>query len=297
MMPVATGALREFMLLGAIWGSSFMWMRMSSLEFGPWPTAGLRVAFASLVLLPLLLPRERWQQVRRNAGHMLVVGLLNSSIPFALYAYAVLHLSTGLSAILNATVPLFGAVVGWIWMGERPGRRRTLGLLIGFAGVALLSWDKTSFQAGGAGWAVLACLLAALSYASATYYCRRFLADIPPLSLTAGSHLGAALGLAVPALFHWPSETPSLGAWAGLVVAGVVPSALGYLLFYRLIERTGPTRTLTVTYLIPVFALGYGAILLSETITVGMVAGGGVVMAGIALAAGAPAKASRLASR
>jgi O-6-methylguanine DNA methyltransferase len=272
--------------------SLLMWMRLSSLEFGPWTTAGLRVAVAGAVLLPLLLTHERWKLFRRHSGHMVVVGLLNSSIPFSLTAYAVLNMSTGLSAILNATVPLSGALIGWLWMGERPGHRRALGLLIGLFGVALLSWDKTSFQAGGSAWAVLASLAATVSYATATFYARRHLADVPPLTLTAGSHLGATLGLALPAVIYWPAQNPGMLAWVSVLVAGVLPSALGYLLFYRLVERAGPSRTLAVTYLIPVFAMAYGAFMLGEAITLAMVVGGAVVMVGVSLAASAPARPS-----
>ena len=286
MGALSPGVLLEFVLLAAVWGSSFMWMRLGSLEWGPWPTAGLRVTFACLFLLPLLLSGGRWKLFRQHAGHILIVGLFNSSIPFALYAYAVLSISTGLSSILNATVPLFGALVGWLWMRERPGARRTWGLLIGFAGVALLSWGHAGFKPGGSGWAVLACLAATLSYAIGAFYVRRFLADVPALPLTAGSQLGAALGLAVPTVLNWPAQTPSITSWLAIGAAGVISSALGYLLFYRLIEKAGANRTLTVTYLIPVFATGYGAWLLDESFTLNTAFGAMVVLVGVALAAG-----------
>ncbi|WP_334134082.1 DMT family transporter, partial [Tepidimonas sp.] len=114
----------EFVFLASLWGASFLFMRQAALELGPLATAGVRVAVASAVLLPLLVLSGHWAAFRARAGRILFVGLLNSGIPFGLFAYAVLSISTGLTAILNATVPLFGAVVAWLWLGERPGRWR-----------------------------------------------------------------------------------------------------------------------------------------------------------------------------
>jgi drug/metabolite transporter (DMT)-like permease len=186
--------LAEFVLLAALWGSSFLFMRMGAFEFGAWATAGMRVVVASLVLWPILIWSGHWGAFRRQAPAILTVGLLNSGIPFALFAYAVLHITTGLSAILNATVPLFGALVAWGWLGERPGRWRVLGLALGFLGVALLSWNKASFKPGGTGWAVLACLGATLCYGIAASYTKKYLSGVPPMATATGSQFGAAWG-------------------------------------------------------------------------------------------------------
>lgn len=276
----------EFVLLAAIWGGSFLLMRLGASEFGPWATAGVRVLVASVVLLPLLWWRGQWPTLRRHAGPILLVGMLNAGLPFAFYAYALLHISTGLSSILNATAPLFGALIAWLWLGERPGRSRALGLAIGFVGVTLLSWNKASFGAGGTGWAVLACLGATVCYGIAASFTRRHLTGVAPLAVATGSQLGATLGLAVPTVWFWPAQTPGLVAWSALVAVGVLCTALAYILFFRLIAQAGPSKTLTVTFLIPVFAIAYGALLLGERITPWMVGGGAVILAGVALATG-----------
>lgn len=276
----------EFLFLAALWGSSFLFMRQAALEFGPVATAGLRVAVAGAVLMPVLALSGHWGAFRAHAGRILFVGLINSGVPFGLFAYAVLSISTGLTAILNATVPLFGAVVAWLWLGDRPGRWRAVGLALGFLGVALLSWNKASFTPGGTGWAVLACLGATVLYAIAASYTKKYLMGIPPMATAAGSQFGATLGLLLPTLWTWPAQPASGGAWLAVGVAGVLCTALAYLLYFRLIEAAGPAKTLTVTFLIPVFAIGYGALLLGETITLWMVGCGIVILAGVALATG-----------
>ena len=150
----------DFVLLAAIWGASFLFMRMGALELGVMATAGLRVGIASIFLLPLLLARGLGPVLRNHWKQVLVVGILNSVIPIACFSYALLSITTGLTSILNATTPLFGAVIAWLWLKDKPNGLRTLGLTIGFVGVALLAWDKASFKpdASGAssGWAVLA---------------------------------------------------------------------------------------------------------------------------------------------
>lgn len=284
MMPARLVA--EFILLAALWGASFLFTRQAALELGPVATAWLRVAVASVVLWPVLVLGGAWPAFRRHAGRILFVGLINAGLPFGLFAYAVLSISTGLAAILNATVPLFGAVVAWWWLGDRPGRWRAVGLALGFAGVALLSWNKATFKPGGTGWAVLACLAATTLYALAASYTKKYLMGIPPLATAAGSQFGAALGLLAPALLTWPATPVTWRAWAAVLAAGVLCTALAYLLYFRLIEAAGPARTLTVTFLIPVFALAYGALLLQEPITPWMVGCGTVILAGVALAAG-----------
>lgn len=276
----------EFVLLAALWGASFLFMRQAAVAFGPLATAGLRVAVASVVLLPILIASGHWRALRDHAGRILFVGLLNAGIPFGLFAYAVLSISTGLTAILNATVPLFGALVAWAWLGERPGRWRALGLALGFLGVVLLSWDKASFTPGGTGWAVLACLAATTLYAIAASYTKRYLMGIPPMATATGSQFGATLGLLLPTWWSWPAQPAPLSAWAAVIAAGVLCTALAYLLYFRLIEAAGPAKTLTVTFLIPVFAIAYGALLLGEAITPWMVGCGAVILVGVALATG-----------
>jgi len=292
---VATSARRggwvlDFILLGAIWGSSFLFTRLGTLEFGAVPTAAVRVAIASAFLVPLLYLRGQAGALRANWKKVFWIGVFNSGIPFICFAFALLSITTGLSAILNATVPLFGAVIAWMWLGDRLSSSRALGLAIGFAGVAALAWDKASFKpdASGAapGWAVLACLLATLCYGYSASAAKRYLAGMPALATATGSQLGATLLLAVPAWWFWPQHTPSLQAWLSLGVVGVMCTGIAYILYFRLIEQAGPSRALAVTFVVPVFAVLYGVAFLGETVTHSMLICGAVIVCGTALSTG-----------
>lgn len=280
----------DFLLLGAIWGSSFLFTRIGAVEFGPLPTGAVRVAIASLFLLPMLAWRGQVPVLRTHWKKIFVIGAFNSAFPFICFAFALLSITTGLSAILNATTPLFGALVAWLWLREKPAASRLLGLAIGFAGVALLAWDKASFKADASGiapaWAVLACLLATLSYGFAANATKVHLSGLPALVTAAGSQIGATLLLALPAAWLWPAKTPSLHAWLALVAVGVLCTGVAYVLYFRLIETAGPTRALAVTFIVPVFAVFYGALFLGEAVTGWMLLCGGVIVCGTALSTG-----------
>ena len=276
----------EFILLAAIWGSSFLFTRIAAVEFGVMPTAFLRVLLAALFLMPFLLWSGHWPAFKKRAGPIMFVGMLNSGIPFALYAYAVMSITTGLSAILNATVPLFGAIVAWLWLKDKPTNSRIMGLVIGFIGVALLAGDQASFKPGGSGWAILACLVATTCYAIAASYTRKYLMGVPPMATSTGSMIGAALGLSVPALLSWPSSVPSLQAWGSVLFVAILCTGVAYVLYFRLIEAAGPSKTLTVTFMIPVFAIVYGVLFLGEELTLWMIVCACVIICGTALATG-----------
>ena len=281
--------LGQFIALAAIWGSSFMFMRIGAHEFGALPAAGLRVTIAALFLLPLPLARGLGPQLAQHWKKVLFVGVFNSAIPFVCFTFALLSISTGLSAILNAGVPLFGALVAWVWLKDRPHGLRVLGLLIGFAGVALLAWDKASFKpdASGlsSGWAVLACLLACLCYALAASYTKRCLGGLPALVTATGSQLGATLSLALPTLWLWPQQNPGTGAWLALLALGVLCTGVAYILYFWLIETIGPARALTVTFVLPVFAVVYGLLFLGETVSLWMLLCAAIIICGTALSA------------
>jgi len=294
-MPVSSTTqsrawLGEFALLSALWGSSFLFMRLGAAEFGALPTAGLRVAMAALFLLPVLLLKGEWPALRQYWRVVLPAGLLNSAIPFSLFAWAVVHVPTGLASILNATVPLFGALVAWLWLGERINLLRCIGLALGFLGVALLAWYAPTEVEGGAAassiWAIGACLLAAVFYAVAASYARRYLLGIPALATAAGSQCGAALGLMVPTVLYWPANMPGVRAWAAVLALAVLCTGIAYILYFRIIARAGPSRALAVTFLAPVFAVFYGAVLLGETVTPWTLGCGVVIVCGTLLSTG-----------
>ena len=293
--PASTAApaspwVLDFVLLAAIWGSSFLFMRMGAKEFGALPTAGMRVGIAAAFLLPILWYRGQVAALRQHWKLVFTVGILNSAIPFACLSFALLSISTGLSSILNATVPLFGAVVAWVWLKDRPHGLRVLGLLVGFFGVALLAWSKSSFTpgagGGSTGWAVLACLVACFFYGLSASFTRRFLPGVPSMVLATGSQVGATLALLPFTLWYWPAHAVSTAAWLALLALGVLCTGIAYVIFFRLIDRRGPAKALTVTYAIPVFGVAYGVLLLGETITPWMLVCGPIILLGTALSSG-----------
>ena len=279
----------DFVLLSLLWGSSFLFMREGVLAFGPIATSWVRVFLAALMLTPVLLWRRELGVLRHHWRSTLMVGLMSSGIPFVLYAYALQHISTGMSSILNATTPLFGALIAWGWLGDRLNTSRAVGLAVGFAGVVLLTSDVTShmnFSPEGSGLAVAACLVATFFYGLAGNFIKRFLQGVSPMVTTTGSLWGASVVLALPAWWLWPEQAPTLRAWLALGAAGLLCTALAYVLYFRLMLRTGPAKAMTVTYLIPVFANLMGVVLLDEVITHGMLLGGVVIVLGTALASG-----------
>jgi len=287
---MSAASVIDFILLAAIWGASFLFMRIAVVDFGALPTAAVRVGIAALVLLPLVWWRGLLPVLRRHWKAIGLIGVLSSGVPFALYCFALLSITTGLSAILNATVPLFGALIAWFWLKDRPTGSRIVGLAIGFAGVALLAWDKASFKPDANGiapaWAVLACLAACVCYGIAASATKRHLGGLPPLVTAAGSQVGATLALALPALWLAPAKMPGTAAWLAVIAVGTLCTGVAYVLYFRLIEQAGPARALAVTFVVPVFALVYGALFLGEGVTGWMLLCAGVIVLGTALATG-----------
>lgn len=282
----------ELVLLAALWGASFLFMRLGAHEFGPIPLAAVRVGLASAMLIPLLASRGQLSDLRTHWKGLLLVGALNSAIPFALFSFAALSITAGLSSIVNATTPLWTAIVAFVWLRQGLTPWRVLGLVIGFAGVAFLAWDKASFKPGAdhsgqAGlWAVLACATATFCYGVAANATKRYLAGVSALTVATGSQFTAALLLALPAAWLWPAAMPGGVAWGSALALAALCTALAYILYFRLMGRVGPTNAVSVTFLIPLFAILWGAIFLHEAVTAQMVAGGAIVLVGIALALG-----------
>jgi drug/metabolite transporter (DMT)-like permease len=280
----------ELLLLAAIWGASFLFMRMGAGEFGPFALAGLRVLGASLFLAPLLWRRGEWPALRRHWRAIAVVGVANSAIPFLCFAYAALAITGGLSAIFNATTPLWGVVIAWAWLRDRPDANKLLGLAVGFGGVLWLAWDKASFKPDAhgvsSGLAVLACLTATVMYGLAASLTKRWLTGVPPMALATGSQIGAAVVLVPLALAHWPASAPSTRAWAAVVALALLCTGVAYVLYFRLIAHIGATNALSVTFLIPAFAIGWGALFLGEEVNAAMLGACGVILAGTSMVTG-----------
>jgi drug/metabolite transporter (DMT)-like permease len=282
--------LIELLALAALWGASFLFMRLGASEFGPVALAGVRVAGAALLLVPLLQLRGQFGELRRHWRPIFLVGVTNSALPFLCFGYAALSITAGLASIFNAATPLFGAAVAWLWWRERLPPLRLAGLAIGFAGVSWLVLSKTggaaSFKAGGSGWAIVACLAATLLYGISANYTQQRLSGVAPLAVAAGSQLAATLVLVLPAWWWWPAVAPTAQAWAVASLLALLCTGVAYLLFFRLIAHVGPANAITVTFLIPVFAVLWGGLWLGESVTPAMTIGCFVIVLGTALSTG-----------
>ncbi|WP_458765579.1 DMT family transporter [Cupriavidus basilensis] len=282
--------LSMLLSLAALWGASYLFIRLGAGEFGAVPLAGGRAGGAALLLLPLLAWRGGLACLRRRWWAIAVVGITNSALPFVLFSFAALTIPAGLSAMFTAATPLFTALIGWLWLRESLEAPRIAGLALGFAGVLWLVWDKAGLQHDAAGKAIglaaLACLAAALLYGFSANFTRKYLADVPPLTVAAGSQLASALLLCAPAAWLWPATQPSAHAWLALGALTAACTALAYVLFFRLIAKAGPARAMTALFLIPAFGVLWGALFLGERITPSMLPGCAVILAGTALTTG-----------
>lgn len=278
--------LIDLVLLAAIWGASFLFTRIAAPAFGPFALAEVRVAIAAAMLVPLLAWRADLTELRRHAPLFLLQGAVNTAIPFALFAYAALTITAGLASILNATAPLFTALVAWLWLRERLTPLQWLGMAIGIAGVVWLSADKAQFAVGGSAWAIGAGVLASVSYGLSANVVKRYFTGVRPLAVAAGSQSAAAILLLPFAVAYWPAGALRVFDWGAAIALGVLCTGLAYILYFRLIARVGPATAMTVTFLIPAFAMLWGGLFLGEALTGAMLAGCAVILAGTALATG-----------
>jgi len=276
----------ELFGLAALWGASFLLMRMGAAEFGPVALAAIRVTGAALLLVPLLACRGHLRALRQHWRPILVVGLTNTALPFLCFSYAALSITAGMSSIFNAASPLFGALIARLWLGDRLTPARIAGLAIGFGGVLGMSWTNGSFRTGGSGWAILACLVATLSYGFSPNYTKRRLQGAAPLAIAAGSQVAATLMLIVPAILWWPAQNPTAADWLSAAVLAFVCTGFAYILYFRLIANVGPSNAIAVTFLIPAFAVVWGWMFLGERVTLAMIVGCAVILLGTALATG-----------
>lgn len=272
--------LFRFLILAAIWGASFLFMRVASPEFGPVPLILVRVGVALLCLAPFILKAEIRASIRAHAGTLVLVGIMNSALPFCLLAFATLRLEAGSTSLLNATTPLFAAVIGFAWLGLPLNRFQVFGLFMGILGVVMLTWGNISFKPGASGWAIVAALGASCSYGLSVHITRRRLLDVPARVFVGGGLIAATLVLIPISLPFWPLTLPSPGAWACALALAVFSTAFAYLLFFQLIARIGATSTAAVTFVIPVFATLWGALFLDEQLNLQVLAGMAVILAG-----------------
>jgi drug/metabolite transporter (DMT)-like permease len=276
----------DLVLLAAVWGASFLFMRMGAPEFGPIALVQLRLLIAAMFLLPILKLRVGFAELPQNWKPLTILGFLNSAIPFLLLTYSTLYVTAGFSSIFNATAPLWGALVAWVWLSERLSSIGVVGLIVGFLGVAVLAGDADNLASPGSALAVITAIGGAFFYGIGANYARRYTKHLNSLSVATGSMLFPAIILAPLAIVYWPDAQPSARAWVAVVAMGIASTGFAYILYFRLIANVGPAKAISVAYLIPAFAVIWGALILDETVTSLMIIGCLVIFLGTALVTG-----------
>ncbi len=277
-------------LLAAVWGASYLFIKVAVEEIEPAPLMAVRTLLAASVLLGYVVWRfgrtRAFAELRAAWRHCLVLGVLTAALPFWLIAWGEQHIDSGLAAVVQASVPIFNALLVLRFLPhERLSRARAAGLAIGIVGVAVV----TGIHPEGGGWAVagaLAVVLSSIAYASAGVYGQKAVSGTPGPVLAAGSMLVGGLVLTPVALFQLPSDVPSLEATGSLLALALGGTALAQLILFRMLAHHGSSRLSLVTYLMPGFALVYGALLLDERITASILAGLALILGGVAIASG-----------
>lgn len=268
-----------FVLLAAIWGASFMFTRVSSPEFGAFAFASLRLGIAAIVLFPILIMAGNWKFLRDDFWMIVFISIFNSALPFVMFAYATLYLEAGMTSVLNSFVPMLSGLIAHIYFKDYLSRSQQLGLVIGIIGVGILMMDKMGVG-NNTILPLSACLTACLSYAVSANITKRKLSHVPPRVLAASTMLVSGLLLVPFGILTWPESMPSTTAWGAVIAVAVLSTAFAYLLFFELIKNIGPTRTVSVTLLIPIFGIFWGALLLDEPITPPIIVGTIVIITG-----------------
>jgi drug/metabolite transporter (DMT)-like permease len=268
----------RLVLLAAIWGASFLFNRIAAPALGPVLTAELRTLIAGVALAAWFAALGFDPEWRRWWRQYLIVGTFSSAVPFLLWAYAALTVTAGLLSVLNATSPMWGALCSALLLGERLSARRVLGLVIGAAGVVLVTQPASQPDLHYP--AIAAALFAAFCYGLTATYIKRWASAVPSRGMAVGTQLAAGI-LLIPFIALWPPAAAPTPLVAGSMLAlGLVCGAIAYLLYFRLIADIGATGALTVTYLIPVFGVLWGTLFLGETVSAWMLAGAALVVLG-----------------
>lgn len=270
----------ELGLLGAIWGASFMFMRVAAPEFGSTPLVAIRLGLGALILLPFLW-RERRAFSAALWPRLALIGAVNSAIPFTLFAWAAQRAPAGVGAITNSMAVLFVALIAFLFYGEKIGTRRAIALVAGFAGVIVLASGKV----GGAsiGLPVAAGTAAAFLYGIGANLVKRHLAGLPATAVAAATLTCAALMTAPFAIAQWPAHAVSTTSWAAVAALGVICTGIAFVMYYRLIARIGAPRAATTTYLVPLFGVGWAWLLLDEPLTLAMAIAGALILGSVVL--------------
>ncbi len=273
-------------VLAAIWGSSFLFARLSVGEFGAIPLSAARSVIAAITLFAMMLFAGQWPQFKQCWKHFIVLGLISTALPFVFITISTDLSTAGFASILNSLTPIMSATVAWFWLKEYLPVSGVVGIGLSFVGVLVMVTDTQSLASESVLIPVIAGLAAAFFYGLTGNYSRKFMEGVPPLVLATGCQVFAALFTLPPALFLWPDDPISTAGWINAAVLGLMCTALAFILYFTLLENIGVARTVIVTYMIPVFGMLWGYLLLHETITPGMIGGAALILCGIALTTG-----------
>ncbi|MFP2928556.1 DMT family transporter [Pyxidicoccus sp. 3LG] len=270
----------ELGLLGAIWGASFMFMRVAAKDFGALPLVELRLALGALVLMPFLW-RSRQSFGPKLWPRLALIGAINSAIPFALFAWAAQRAPAGIGAITNSMAVLFTALVAFLFYRERIGPRRAVALFAGFVGVVVLASGKVA--GASIGEAAAAGTTAAFLYGIGANLVKRQLTGLPAVAVAAATLAFAAVLMLPFAIATWPTNPIPAVSWLSAGALGVLCTGIAYAVFYRLIQRIGAAQAVTVTYIVPLFAVAWAWLLLGEPLTPTMLIAGTLILGSVAL--------------
>jgi drug/metabolite transporter (DMT)-like permease len=293
-MQASKPALEDYLvliLLSAIWGASFLFLRVSSPVFGPFFLIEMRVASGLLVLFPLCIAMKKHHEIIANWRSLFVLSLCNMTLPFCLLAYATLSIGAGFASILNATVPFFTAILAFTFWQQKLSLTAVMGMLLGFVGVVLLMLSYSGpITANVPLKAIAAGLLGAVLYGLAINLTAAHLYKLSGVAITTGSLLFSSIILLPFAYWQMPDVLPTGSIWFSVFSLGIVCTGFAFVLFYRLISRIGSNLAVTNTFLIPLFSLFWGNLFLAEEVTTFMLFACMLVLAGVGMTTGTLAR-------
>jgi drug/metabolite transporter (DMT)-like permease len=251
-------------LLGAVWGSAFMFIKISADDFGPILLVNLRLLLAGALFLPFLLQKKYLAYFKSHFSGILILGIFSNAFPFTMFSYASLGATSNMLGILNGTTAFMTMVVAYFWLKESITPKQIFGIILGFLGILILvNPANGSATLGASGFA----LVGALSYSFSGVYIQKYQLNANKFVLIGWAMLFGGLFLIPLSFFNLPDQMPDNNAIAALLWLGIVSTGIAYLGYIRLIEQIGAVRTSTVTYLLPVFSIIWGSIFLQEKIT------------------------------
>ena len=265
-------------ILGAVWGSAFMFIKIATPELGPIALVNIRLAVAGLIFIPFLLQQKYLKHFRSNLKNILVLSVINTALPFSLFAYASLESSSNMLSILNGTTAIMAVVISTIWLKIRLNFFQIMGVFIGLFGIVVLANPENVYISMKA---TIFCLSAAFCYALSANYIQKFAYKTNTIVLIGWSLVIASVLLLPITFFNLPSQLPSNNVIFSILWLGVISTGVAFLGYVRLIEKVGAVKTATVAYFIPVFGVIWGYVFLGEPITLQILIGMILILIGI----------------